>query len=156
MIPNGPQIAYTASPCHALFRNFTTVNAGNYSVNVPQQNKTEYYRLKLVNKDGSHLYSDVDVATLNCTPDNKLEIYPNPLKSGSTTVLYNTASTTETGKASLTVIDAYGRRLMSQSITIIAGTNTITVNCDQLPDGQYYVQIVGNDWKSDPLKFIKL
>jgi hypothetical protein len=141
---------------YTLFRNFTTVSIGNYSVNVPQQTTMEYYRLKLVNKDGSYLYSNTDVATLNCAPPNKLEVYPNPLKTGATTVLYNTSNTTEAGKATLTVMDIYGRKLMSNPIIIIAGANTINVNCDQLPDGQYYIQLSGSDWKSDPLKFIKM
>jgi hypothetical protein len=141
---------------YTLFRKFTTVSGGDYSVNVPQQNTSEYYRLKLINKDGSYSYSDIAIATLNCTPQNKLEIYPNPLKSGSTTILYNSTNTTEAGEAILTVMDIYGRRLVSQSATIITGTNTMNINCDQLPAGQYYIQITGSSWKSDPLKFVKM
>lgn len=141
---------------YTLFRNFTTISIGDYSVNVPQQTTTAYYRLKLVNKDGSYSYSNTDVATLNCTPPNKLEVYPNPLKTGATTVLYNTSNTTEAGRATLTVIDIYGRKLLNESVTIIAGTNTVNVDCDQLPNGQYYIQLSGNGWKSDPLKFIKM
>jgi hypothetical protein len=138
---------------YTLYRTFTTVSAGNYSINVAQQDATDYYRLKLVNKDGSSSYSDVAVASINCAPQNKLEIYPNPLKTGNATVLYNT---TESGNATLTVIDLYGRKLISQPATIIAGSNNINVNLDQLPDGQYYVQISGNDWKSDALKIVKM
>jgi hypothetical protein len=138
---------------YTLFRKFTTINTGDYSVNVPQQDATEYYRLKLVNKDGSSSYSDVVIATINCAPQNKLEVYPNPLKTGSATVLYNT---TQSGKATLTVMDMYGRRLINQSTNITAGVNNININLDQLPDGQYYIQITGNDWESDALKIVKM
>jgi hypothetical protein len=138
---------------YTSYRTFTTVSTGNYSVNVAQQDATDYYRLKLVNKDGSSSYSDVAVASINCAPQNKLEIYPNPLKTGNATVLYNT---TESGHAILTVMDMYGKKLISQSTTIIAGSNNITVNLDQLADGQYYVQISGSDWKSDALKIVKM
>jgi hypothetical protein len=141
---------------YTLFRKFATVSAGDYSVNVPQQSPSAYYRLKLINKDGSYSYSDVAIATLNCTPQSKLELYPNPLKSGSTTILYNSTNTNEAGSASVTVMDVYGRRLINQSVTIITGTNTMNINCDQLPAGQYYIQITGSNWKSDPLKFVKM
>ncbi|HMG82453.1 MAG TPA: T9SS type A sorting domain-containing protein [Ferruginibacter sp.] len=141
---------------YTLYRKFTTVSTGNYSVNVPQQSATAYYRLKLVNKDQTYTYSNIDVATLNCTPANKLEVYPNPLRSGSTTILFSQENIIETGKASLTVMDINGKRLMIIPVTIITGTNTINMNCDQLPDGQYYIQIAGADWKSDALKFVKM
>ncbi|HTB53550.1 MAG TPA: T9SS type A sorting domain-containing protein [Ferruginibacter sp.] len=141
---------------YSLFRKFTTVGAGNYSVNVPQTDPIAYYRLKLVTKDGNYTYSDIAEASINCSPKNKLEVYPNPFKSGSTTVLYNVTNSAETGKATLTVIDIYGRKLITETVTIVDGPNNINVNCDQLADGQYYIQIAGSNWESDAIGIVKM
>ncbi|MDQ2719594.1 MAG: T9SS type A sorting domain-containing protein [Bacteroidota bacterium] len=125
---------------------------GNYSAKVSQNNSTSFYRLKMVDNDGKYSYSNILSVKTNCSLNDKIEVYPNPLTSASS-VFYTAAETK--GKANLILMDIYGRKLVNREVKILQGTNTINLNNNSLPKGEYYIQILGNDWKSEVLKITK-
>lgn len=112
----------------------------NYRYAAGQTESTAYYRLAMVDQDGSKAYSRIVTLSQegNSTVENdeKAIIYPNPAKdfiyiklSGSVTVMsvYNTA----------------GLKLLSRSLS--AGVNRIDIS--QLKAGVYYVLVGGQKMK---------
>ncbi|NIJ53852.1 PQQ-dependent sugar dehydrogenase [Dyadobacter arcticus] len=86
------------------FESITTIQASGtekvyYYEDVQPYFNTNYYRLKMIDQDGSFQYSKLVRGTLNC-PDNKITVFPNPssklftvsgLKSGYHIEVYNSA-----------------------------------------------------------------
>lgn len=67
--------------------------------------------------------------------DDKLTVFPNPMKDGATVIV----RTTTTGTATLNWYDSNGRRCFSQSAILSdAGLNTITLKRNALPSGVYF------------------
>jgi hypothetical protein len=93
---------------------------------------TNFYRLKLVDKDGNLSYSQIVSVTINNS--STLLLYPNPAKDPSI----------------LAVIDTKGK--MCATKTVDATNNKL--NIGGLPKGSYFLRIVSND-NVQSLKFIK-
>ncbi len=116
------------------FENISTINAnslGNASYEMTDRNlpnvKTLYYRLKIINADGSFIFSNVQKVTLK---DIKLSVSPNP---ASTEILVNA---TENIK-SVELYDIRGRRMMvKENINL----NQTRVNVTSLIEGTYLVK----------------
>jgi len=132
--------------------NFTGTSSGSYTANIPQLAGNGYYRLKITDKDGKFRYSETKFAKTSCGVQEKLEVYPT-LLAANTTVLYTTAEAK--GLAYLTLVDVYGRRLVSQQVNILQGNNRMSINSASLSKGAYFVRIEGNGWKSETVKVIK-
>ena len=54
-------------------------NAGNYQFNTTQSSGKNYYRLKIIDKDGSFTYSKVIPISTSCS-DKVVKVFPNPVK----------------------------------------------------------------------------
>ena len=54
-------------------------NAGNYQFNTTQSSGKNYYRLKIIDKDGSFTYSKVITISTSCS-DKVVKVFPNPVK----------------------------------------------------------------------------
>ncbi|MEO7305810.1 MAG: Ig-like domain-containing protein [Ferruginibacter sp.] len=132
--------------------NFTGSGSGSFSVNIPQLAGNGYYRLKITDKDGKYRYSETKFAKTSCGLQEKLEVYPTLLVVN-TMVLYTT--TAAKGIAYLTLVDVYGRKLISQPVNILQGNNRMSINSTSLSKGAYFVRIEGKDWKSETVKVIK-
>jgi small nuclear ribonucleoprotein (snRNP)-like protein len=114
---------------------------GSYSftdnlASVNLQSTTIYYRLQIVDKDGSFTYSKIAAITIN-TITNTLSIYPNPVTNTMQVRLTNNTTAT----ATLQITDMQGKVLQQQAISLQAGANTITVNTTTLAKGNYIVVI---------------
>ena len=59
--------------------NPSSSNAGNYQFNTTQSSGKSYYRLKIIDRDGSFAYSKVITISTNCS-DKVVKIFPNPVK----------------------------------------------------------------------------
>ncbi|MCY7291836.1 MAG: T9SS type A sorting domain-containing protein, partial [Ferruginibacter sp.] len=59
--------------------NPSSANAGNYQFNTTQSNGKNYYRLKIIDKDGSFTYSKVIPISTSCS-DKVVKVFPNPVK----------------------------------------------------------------------------
>lgn len=104
-----------------------------------------YYRLKMVDADGSANYSDI-VALRNSTVSGNVRVYPNPADN---TLFLEGFD----GKASYTVTDATGREVIAAHTTAAVGAAT-TVNIAGLPQGIYFLRLT-DEQKTETIRFVK-
>jgi Secretion system C-terminal sorting domain len=125
--------------------NFTTVGTvaanGNSSSQIRYNfldSKTDalsekvFYRLKMIDKDGLHKYSDIAIVVLNCnTP--KVSIYPNPIQDDK--IFINLAGTV--GRAQATLSSITGQLIARNNM--VNGSNSINVS--NIADGIYILKV---------------
>jgi hypothetical protein len=91
-----------------------------------------YYRLKLVNTDGSIAYSTVVSATVSNT-DFNVEAYPNPVSSSLTVRVKGSIS----GKGVITLTDATGRLITTKEVE---ANGVVSLDMQHLAQGLYMVK----------------
>jgi hypothetical protein len=99
-----------------------------------------YYRLKMVDLDGSFSYSSIEPVILKYEPS--FTISPNPV-SDHLTVSYNSPTNEN---ASVVIRDYSGRKIFAQAISIKKGNNSILINTGVLPTGGYIMNILGQNF----------
>lgn len=126
--------------------NYNTANGGKYSFEDAGVNTIAYYRLKIVNNDGSFSYSKIIM--LNRADVSKLTITPNPVIN-SVFVTFGKVNT----KAQLFVTTINGS--VVKQIALAENSIQATVDASALSAGTYFVTIKdGNNVQTK--KFIKL
>ena len=105
-----------------------------------------YYRLKLVDKDGSYTYSNTVLLKGDATNSTTavIAMYPNPVADHLNIVI----NAKENNNISLIVNDMNGRLISSQNVQLVPGTNSMQVNVSHLAKGTYAVKIVTADGKA--------
>jgi hypothetical protein len=102
-----------------------------------------YYRVKLVNKNGSTAkYSNIISIVFTTNEKGKLTVFPNPVKDILEIQLYSKSAT----KVKIEIFESSGRLIHSSATTVQKGNNVITM--DELanqPRGLYFVQVYIND-----------
>ncbi len=123
--------------------NFTDYNVAN--ANSP----VVYYRLKMVNNDGTFKYSGISqikVGGISNTPS--VVVFPNP-----TTEFVN-VTLAETTDINVSIVDAYGKTILTSSNPDLSNNN-ITFDVKNLENGIYFINIMNSDGTSTSSKFIK-
>ena len=123
----------------ALSNSRTTNNYSFNDLNVTKLNsKALFYRLKQVDKDGKSKLSNVIRVSL--TKDNNIisAIYPNPATK-SINLSFNSPITE---KVSLIVNDLSGKNVLQNNLSVIAGTNNLSLNVEGLPSGTYFIKVI--------------
>jgi len=110
----------------------------NYSFydNTPLHSKN-YYRLKMVDKDGRYTYSTIIILQHNIVVPETTKLFPNPVKHGQPATLFIYASTAV--KAVAYTVNTSGKISGINNLQLQAGANTIYVGTDGLPAGLYFV-----------------
>ncbi len=111
-----------------------------------------YYRLKITDADGKITYSSI-VALLNAVKGfDIMSIAPNPVIDNSFKL--NVASA-QAGKMDMVIFDMQGRLVIRQTISLIAGFNSLPVNVATLSTGTYTIKgnIAGEQTKI--MRFVK-
>ena len=99
-----------------------------------------YYRLKMVDRDGSFTYSDV-VAIAIKLRDNTA-VFPVPTATA-LNVVYDAVAT---GEITVNIVDALGKVLMTNVENTAQGFNQFSYDVSQLPVGTYFINIAdGNE-----------
>ena len=99
-----------------------------------------YYRLKMIDLDGSYKYSPVIKLEIN-SKRTTLDIYPNPFNA----YLFLSYISEKDANVSISIIDASGRTLVSERKRVNKGRNQFEINelaADFLP-GLYLIRING-------------
>ena len=123
-----------------------------YQKTVIQKNMVTYYRLKFVQDNGSVYYSDIRKVRTGCGNADVLQAYPT-LFTNEVKVIY-TASAAR-GNAAVILTDVYGRRIFTKNMNVTAGDNQTLINGAALASGVYYVQLIGDTYRSETVKIIK-
>ncbi|HJW17466.1 MAG TPA: T9SS type A sorting domain-containing protein [Flavisolibacter sp.] len=110
-----------------------------------------YYRLKLVDRSGKAIYSNI-VSIENNNPDKgMIRLTQNPVDSY-ISFQYHSATS---GMSTVNIYNVAGSRLLSEKTNLVAGNNTITIALDgKLYTGAYILEL-SNQMKNDRVKFIK-
>jgi hypothetical protein len=151
----GNQITWTAGANNAAndfvvqrssdgnnWQDLTTVvavaaNTGNYNyTDADAPSGVNYYRLKLVNDDGSIGYSVIAVVATKIQPN--IHFYPNPFHD-----MINVSAPTPFHHVSLT--DISGRTLWVREYS--GGINSVQIPSAELPQGLYFVSVDGSTSK---------
>ncbi|MFY7964508.1 MAG: T9SS type A sorting domain-containing protein, partial [Chitinophagaceae bacterium] len=118
------------------FKTIGQVNAkggGDYNftdVNLPNTTNL-YYRLQIIDKNGSKTYSEIKTVVLNNTNQIGFSIYPNPNK-GIINIIVEEANP----KGTLMISDVFGKQLHQQNFK----AKTVLVN-KKLAAGTYFITI---------------
>jgi hypothetical protein len=107
-----------------------------------------YYRLELVNTDGTTSYSTIVAVTFGqAAVTNNITILGNPL----TSELRLSGITGD--KGIVVIYDAMGRIMQEASTQGVTGI--LSISCNNLPRGQYFAKVI-QDNASQTLSFVKL
>jgi PQQ-dependent dehydrogenase (s-GDH family) len=115
----------------------------NYSLTdndaINQTSQKLYYRLKLVDIDGTYKYSNVVSVSMPLIT-GKLTISPNPVISDMKVTLTSIAD----GKVQWKLVDNVGRIIMKGTEQVKKGNgNNFTINMNRLPAGTYSLNVMG-------------
>lgn len=104
-----------------------------------------YYRILIKDKNARDSYSWVINLTINKSENIKL--YPNPVKSDLTIQYVSTENTL----VKVNLFDLSGKLVLTKNLAIVSGTNTFSIEMNNLPSGSYYLNGIG----SSSIKIIK-
>lgn len=99
-----------------------------------------YYRLKMVNNNGSYNYSKVITLKTGRTGQGLL-LYPNPA-SNAVSLQVKAA---EQGEANISLFDALGRMQLQKKIKLQKGDNALGLDISKLASGTYIIQVKTDD-----------
>jgi|GEM_PF-5612568 len=113
--------------------------------------KHNYYRLKMIDLDGTFTYSDV--VYLKMDFEDILSVYPNPIRGDELSL---TLTQQFHGKTALfTITDIRGRIVYQEDHLMEPGTNKIKLTVFDIPTGTYFIHVDNNEYTSYK-KFIKI
>ena len=96
------------------------------------KNLKNYFRLKLVDKDGMFTYSNIILVDAKTTA----KIYPNPANN-----FINIDFDNQHNNASIKVIDAFGRNIKQVNVN----SNHINLSTKEFANGIYHIQVIENN-----------
>jgi Secretion system C-terminal sorting domain len=102
-----------------------------------------YYRLKMVDKDGSFEYSDIRAVSFTHQANaTTIKSFPNPTTA---TVYVTSAGISSNAAVQATIHDMQGRIVKSFSNATLSSVNTIALSLDGISKGQYIITINGTN-----------
>ena len=130
------------NPIGTVAASGNTSTEANYNFRDPEvaneQSLNVFYRLKMFDLNGTYRYSNVVKVTLPGI-QNDMTISPNP----AVTDVKASVTSAEDCDAEWQVIDAAGRVLLKNSVSLRKGNNDLNINMSQIPSGTYYLKIKG-------------
>ncbi|OAQ38974.1 hypothetical protein A5893_13125 [Pedobacter psychrophilus] len=127
-------------------KNLKTVTTYNFTDFSPLKGNN-YYRLKMVDNDGTFKYSDVKVVKFASLSQKQISIYPNPVQN---TLNLNHAEA-EQG-ASISIYSMESKLVMKKELT--RNSTQSSIDATSLISGQYILEF-DNNGNKQKLKFVK-
>jgi hypothetical protein len=123
------------------FMTFSRIEGGrrDYTLTDKSAKGQAYYRLKMVDLDGTYAYSKLLAAETKCGRNSLISLYPNPV--GKSRTLQLSFAEPLTTAATFTVFGVDGRKLLYRTAAGTAG-RTFSLNIDDLPAGTYFLRVV--------------
>ncbi|MCX6209252.1 MAG: T9SS type A sorting domain-containing protein [Bacteroidetes bacterium] len=110
------------------------INTSSYSFEFSNLNERQYYRLKMIDNDGTFSYSNI--ISLFKKGNVELTVYPNPAKNYVTITTNNKNENTY-----LMITDAIGKLVKK----MVVMSDTTNVNTSAFLNGMYHIQITKNN-----------
>ncbi len=135
------QVAATGASTYTYLDYLSSIN------NLPP---SIYYRLQMVDKDGSISYSKV----VSCQLQNgskALFIYPNPVEA----TLIAQVTESKASKVMVVIRDLQGKQLSQQTAAVNAGITTLSVDATSLAAGSYVLVITNSSGEQQQQQFVK-
>lgn len=112
-----------------------------------------YYRLKIIDLDGTYKYSDIVKITLKdiTSQDGILTLYPNPANNSINLVL----SSSSENNIELDITDILGQTVRKMEYKVNVGINTITIPISDLAKATYILNVSFDNLRWHHTKFIK-
>ncbi len=130
---------------NALNNGQPSVNYGFYDKQPLQGDN--YYRIRIVGKDGSVSYTNVELVLIGSTEPSAISIYPNPVTQYAFTLQLTNIPA---GSYSLVVYNTLGQKIVNQPIEHTGGSASQTI---YLPAGtargEYHVRLLGTGLEMD-------
>jgi hypothetical protein len=116
-----------------------------YSISMSQPSGLMYYRLKMINTDGSFLYSPVISSLNKCKVVEYMILFPNPVATHEN--IYINFETVYKGKADYILFNSIGQRIMMQPIQVKDGRNQITIDLQNFSAATYFIIVLSDNGK---------
>ncbi len=131
----------------------TTTEKHRYSFVDPEffKGRTHYYRLKQVNFDGSHEYSDIRSVRADEAFTASVNVYPNPV---SYKLTFEVKADNQS-EAQVIIRNIYGQEIYRDQASLSKGENINNLPVKQLKNGQY-ILILKNDQMKVQQRFMKV
>jgi subtilisin-like proprotein convertase family protein len=123
------------------FTTFSRVEGGrrDYTLMDEFAKGQAYYRLKMVDLDGTYAYSNLLAAETECGRNSLISLYPNPV--GNFRTLQLDFAEPLSNETTFTVFGADGRKLLDRAAAVNAG-RTALLKVGDLPAGTYFLRVV--------------
>lgn len=109
-------------------------------------NQDYYYRIKMVNMDGSFNYSNVVTERIIADVSNEgVVVYPNPVSVGDATIA---VTSVRDRVLKVRVFDAIGQLVYTKQESVSAGTSQFGIPSDDWPSGVYFIQLGDDEFNS--------
>jgi hypothetical protein len=129
-----------------------SVQSYNFSDASMSENITVFYRLKLIDNDGSSSWTKIlSIAATNAQTTKVQSVFPNPT-SGVMNINFSHLSD---NAFTVQVIDAFGKVFEEVSSDDMNGMSTISFDLTDLNTGIYFVKVSGDYTQTQLTKFIK-
>ncbi len=124
-------------------------SSATYQFTDTKAGKSNYYRLRMVDHDGSFEYSNLVTVKSDCEVIENITLYPNPVADRDVTIKIK--SRIETAEE-IKIIDIMGRVVHKGTLKLNEGFNTFQYNTSHLIGGLYIIKI----GKRTKVKFTKI
>ncbi|OJV54235.1 MAG: hypothetical protein BGO31_12860 [Bacteroidetes bacterium 43-16] len=138
---------------HTLPVKTESITAKKYSYtdyNIFLRTETVFYRLKMVEADGSFKHSNVNKLNFGKARSGNLVVYPNPV----TSIANISYTVSFDADVSFRIYDITGKEVYSDILKSVKGNNSILTDLGHLEKGYYILKLTG-DGLEDSYKFLK-
>ncbi len=126
------------NPIGSVQANGNTENLSNYIFVDEAPLSLSYYRLKIVDFDGSFEYSDIVTIERSKSDIAEVEVFPVPAVNEEVTVLIHSKSS---GKVLVDLFDMTGKILEQSRLEVAEGINPMTINLPESANNIYFLTI---------------
>lgn len=126
----------------------------SYSFLDQTKDALSYYRLKMIEKDGSFKYSPIISIKQNLitSPGKKFSVYPNP---ASEVVIVQSETETRYGYLTLNVYNIFGKKIACHSFQANQAFDDYVLDLNSYSNGLYFMEIMNGSSALETLNFIK-
>lgn len=124
-----------------------------YKVTLPSAGRTTYYRLKLIDNNGSFVYSRTLNVASNCAGKTGFMVTPNPV---SRQLNMNWYGVNSNSRIDIVILNAGGGVVSRTTRMVPAGTSNLSIDVSSLPNGAYWIKALDTENNSSfENKFMK-